>query len=171
MCKSKRRCSGQDPAYFPPRQTMRRWETRGTRQEVSTSSSPARGWCCISSPEQSLPVVFGNYLCPDFQNWEHVIAHVFAHVITVIVTTAVVMVQASNQLHIQTGRGHFLHRAPNIIYSYTLLAEHLQQDLLSQCSPVQHHSILLWQRNKLYNLIRHFPSVTQNGAFWRQRCR
>lgn len=38
VCKSKRRCSGQEPAHFPPRQTMRRCETRGTRQEVSTSS-------------------------------------------------------------------------------------------------------------------------------------
>lgn len=150
---------------------MRGCETRGTRREMSSSSSPARGWCCISSSEQRLPVVFGNYLCPDFQEWQHAIARLFAHVITVIVTTVVVMVQANNQLHIQTGRWHFLHGAPNSIFSYTLLAEHPQQDLLSQCSPEQYHSVILWQGNKLYNLIRHFPSVPQNGAFWRQRHR
>lgn len=59
----------------------------------------------------------------------------------------------------------------NSISSYTLLAEQTQQDVLSQCSPVQCHSVLLWQRNKLLSLIRHFPSVPQHGAFWRQRRR
>lgn len=117
------------------------------------------------------PLVFGTYLCPDFQNWQHAIARLFACVITVIVTTVVVKVQANNQLHIQTGRWHFLHRAPNSISSYTSRPEHPQQYFLCQCSPVQCHSVLPWQGNKLYNLIRHFPSVPQNGAFWRQRRR
>lgn len=97
----------------------------------------AWGWCCISSAEQRLLLAFGNYLCPDLQNWHHAIARLFAHVIPVIVTPVVVLVQASNRLHIQAGTWHFLHGAPNSISSYTSLPEHPQQDLLSQCSPGQ----------------------------------
>lgn len=54
-------------------QPMRRCESRGTRQEMSTSS-PAQGWSCISSSEQS-PVVSGNYLCPDCHNWQHAMVY------------------------------------------------------------------------------------------------
>lgn len=43
--------------------------------------APGRRWacppvrCCISFSEQSLPVVFGNYRCPDFENWAHTTAY------------------------------------------------------------------------------------------------
>lgn len=65
--------------------------------------------------------------CAQIFGAGHMQLHVsFVHIITVIVTTVVVIIYANNQLDIRTSRWRFLCCAPNAIFSYTLLAEHLQ---------------------------------------------
>lgn len=160
-CKSKRRSSGQDPAH------EEMWKPRLRAGDEHVQPSPgvklhlllwAVSLCSLAITCAQIATT-GNmqwFICPcNYCNCDHSCGN-------------------------GTGKQSITHpdwevalppRSSNSISSYTLLAEQPQQDVLSQCSPVQCHSVLLWQGNKLLSLIRHFPSVPQHGAFWRQQHR